>query len=108
MASHLGGRRRYDGSPGGYFHRWEVEWNVLLVFDNQLPGILSGSTLMIKLAEDRVLPHFISKTLPVTRAPYVAIGAFLILVTIVYASAAANLNTLSQMSVHLFFRSKYN
>lgn len=60
-------------------------------------GILSGSALMIKLSEDRVLPKAMANRIKLTGAPYLAIAIFLLLDALIYASCTANLNILSQM-----------
>lgn len=85
---------------------WSLDWYVLLFvyaveneFVGHLLGIISACELLDQLAHHRVLPGFFLNELHMTKAPYVSILFFVFFCGVLYASASAELNVVSQMSV---------
>ncbi|CEL55150.1 hypothetical protein RSOLAG1IB_01158 [Rhizoctonia solani AG-1 IB] len=60
-------------------------------------GLVTGSRLVESLAQERVLPQFFLRTLPITGAAYMPVLLFFVLCLVVYASSAFSLATVSTM-----------
>ncbi|KAG6860603.1 hypothetical protein C0995_009424 [Termitomyces sp. Mi166 len=84
-------------AAGKWLRRWIVVDAFIVLCGGVLTGILSACELLEQLALHRVLPNFFLRTLPTTRALYVSVLSFMVFSGILYVSAGASLNVISQM-----------
>lgn len=84
-------------SAGRWLRIWVVIDAVIVLCGGVLTGILSACELLEQLASHRVIPQVFLRQLPVTRSPYIAVACFAGFSGILYASAGASLNIISEM-----------
>ncbi|KAG6917339.1 hypothetical protein DXG01_002910 [Tephrocybe rancida] len=84
-------------AAGKWLRTWIVVDAAIVLCGGVLTGILSACELLEQLSLDRVLPEFFRRPLPRTGSPYVSVLSFIAFSGVLYASARANLNVISQM-----------
>jgi amino acid transporter len=97
-----------DGRCGGLPLRWNLDGSVfdgiqkvgMLIkvtrFEFGL-GIISASELVTKLSKDIVLPRWFRLEIKMTKSPFVAITAFVLLSILLIITTGADLTVLSEM-----------
>ncbi|RDB17279.1 hypothetical protein Hypma_001728 [Hypsizygus marmoreus] len=70
---------------------------IIVLCGGVLTGIMSACELLEQMALHRVLPKLFLNALPHTQAPYLSVLSFIGFCGILYASASADLNVISQM-----------
>ncbi|KAF5384450.1 hypothetical protein D9615_003405 [Tricholomella constricta] len=84
-------------AAGRWLRMWIVVDAIIVLCGGVLTGILSACELLEQLALHRVIPKLFLRALPRTKSPYVSVLSFIAFSGVLYASAGANLNVISQM-----------
>ncbi|KAF8654813.1 hypothetical protein AX16_003382 [Volvariella volvacea WC 439] len=86
-----------EESAGKWMRIWIVVDAVVVLCGGVLTGILSACELFEQLSYDRVVPQWFLKVLPLSGSPYVSVFAFMAFSGLLYATAGAQLDVVSQM-----------
>ncbi|KAF8998541.1 amino acid permease-domain-containing protein [Cyathus striatus] len=86
-----------QNSAGKWLRIWIAVDAVIVLCGGVLTGILSACELLEQLALHRVIPKIFLRVLPKSGSPYVSVLSFSAFGAMLYASAGASLNVISQM-----------
>ncbi|KAG5729852.1 hypothetical protein E4T56_gene13717 [Termitomyces sp. T112] len=82
---------------GKWLRVWIVFDAFIVLCGGVLTGILSACELLEQLALHRVLPNLFLRAMPKTQSLYVSVLSFTVFSLVLYVSAGASLNVISQM-----------
>ncbi|KNZ79290.1 hypothetical protein J132_03765 [Termitomyces sp. J132] len=88
---------------GKWLRVWIVFDAFIVLCGGVLTGILSACELLEQLALHRVLPNLFLRAMPKTQSLYVSVLSFTVFSLVLYVSAGASLNVISQIFLLLSF-----
>ncbi|KAF8957524.1 AAAP amino acid permease [Flammula alnicola] len=86
-----------QASGGRWLRTWIVIDAIIVLCGGVLTGILSACELLEQLALHRVIPKLFLNLIPRTGSPYVSVLSFVAFSGMLYATAGASLNVISEM-----------